>query len=298
METASHRQLKRHAIAFLRHHGCQALATEVQCPLSRWRVDVAGYLDTRPVEHIERLTATAAMRGWRSVNSPGHDRLEVRHGLPDATPATAVLEADHGNDTTDHRLRRTLLRCPPRTILIECKQSRDDFLRDRAELARLLKDRARLEGIRAHLEEHRIKPCEPHLRRSGSALFQELESWDFAASKLGDYRKVLRELRRLEKTLYGQTKFCMVARYRLADRLYLATPAGLLKPHELPPGWGLLECPRRWLHDPPSLFDVAGPPILRVAAAAPERNAPLKFHHALLRNIAVAATRAAQAIGP
>lgn len=291
METAAHSQLKRFAIGFLRHHGCQALATEVACPLSRWRVDVAGYLDTRP-EEVVRASGPLSLREWVGVRVDGTDaasRPDSDSGDSSALGAKPQAAATALNDDTKLQ-RRRLIRCEPRTILIECKQSRGDFLRDRTELERLLAERDRLQAVRVHLEENRIKACEPHLRQSGSALFQELETWDFAASKLNAYRKVLRELRLIEKHLYGQTKFCMIARYCLADRLYLAAPAGMLKPRELPEGWGLLECPRKWLRSPPSLFDLVGEPALRVAVIAPEQRSPRKFQLRLLRNIAVAAT--------
>lgn len=278
METAAHFQLKRFAIGFLRHHGCQALATEVACPLSRWRVDVAGYLDTRP-EDVVRGFAPLSLRERAGVRAP---RIEG------ASPADSDFVDSSCLSAKPQAV--ALVRCEPRTILIECKQSRGDFLRDRTELERLLAERERLHAARVHLEENRIKACEPHLRQSGSALFQELETWDFASSKLNAYRKVLRELRQIEKHLYGQTKFCMIARYRLADRLYLAAPTGMLKPRELPAGWGLLECPRKWLQSPPSLFDLVGEPALRVAVIAPEQRSPRKFQLRLLRNIAVAAT--------
>ena len=44
-ETIQHRELKRLAVAWLRRLGCSAVAVEVRCPLSRWRVDVAGWFD-------------------------------------------------------------------------------------------------------------------------------------------------------------------------------------------------------------------------------------------------------------
>ena len=43
-ETIQHLELKRLAVEWLRRMGCSAVATEVRCPISRWRVDVA-FLD-------------------------------------------------------------------------------------------------------------------------------------------------------------------------------------------------------------------------------------------------------------
>ncbi len=241
METRAHCTLKMLAIEFLRSLGCQAVATEVSCPIARYRLDVAGYLDTVPV-------------------------AEPRRAGP--------------------RRRR----CKPQTVLIECKQSRVDFLRDRRDTDRLLRLREELHRIRRHIEERRIKVNEPHLRCSGSSLFPELEVWDFSASRSRGYRRVLGKIRRLERQLYGETKFFTIARYRLADQLYVAAPWGMIRRRELPCGWGLLEYPRRRL----TLPHVAGGRsrgALRVAVEAPPQATRTALQLRLLRNIAVAASR-------
>ncbi len=104
MESFAHLRLKQLAIAFLRERGCLACAPEVHCPLSRYRVDVAGYLDTRA------------------------DRDDL------------IPERNEGVS----RRRRGSRRRPPRTVLIECKQSRADFFRDRRDQDRLLQSRDEL----------------------------------------------------------------------------------------------------------------------------------------------------------
>ena len=231
MESSSHLELKYLAVGFLRDLGCRAVATEVGCPIARYRVDAAGYLD-REHDDPDR---------WRSPRS-----------RPDPVD--------------------------PRTVMVECKQSRGDFLRDSRERDRLLAERAELDRLRRGIEERRVKVHEPHLRQSGSALFPELEVWDFQASRLRGYRLVVRRIRRLERRLYGETKFFMIARYRLADRLYLAAPQGLIRRSELPAGWGLLEQCRD------------GEP-LRVSVEAPSMSTRPVHRLRLLRNIAVAASR-------
>jgi len=237
METATHLQLKRLAVGFLRTLGCRAVATEVGCPIARYRVDVAGYLD-REHEGPDR---------WRSPMS-----------------------------NTSHTSRPDPV--DPRTVMVECKQSRGDFLRDARERDQLLAERAELDRLRRGIEERRVKVHEPHLRRSGSALFPELEIWDFDASRLRGYRRVVRRIRRLERRLYGETKFFMIARYRLADRLYLAAPRGLIGRGELPAGWGLLEQRRD------------GEPLQETVEAPSMSTRPV-HRLRLLRNIAVAASR-------
>ena len=242
METFAHRRLKDLAVAFLGDRGCLAVATEVRCPISRYRVDVAGYQDSTRV--------------WQ-------------------------------------RGRRRRRRCPPTSIVIECKQSRADFFRDCEQTEALLIRREDLLLIRQSIEEHRVKRQEPHLRRSGSALFAELEEWDFAASRLPSYRKVLRQLQLVDQKLHGHTKFHLAARYQLADRLYLAAPRGMIRHCEIPPGWGLLECPKAWLDEDSAHESHHEPPVLKPIVEAPQLRSSDEHRVRLLRNIAVSASIAA-----
>ena len=242
METFAHRRLKDLAVAFLRDRGCLAVAMEVRCPSSRYRVDVAGYQDS--------------VRDWQGG-------------------------------------RKRRKRCPPMSIVIECKQSRADFFRDAEQTDALLARRADLQLIRQSIEEHRVKREEPHLRRSGSALFAELEEWDFTASRLPSYLQVLDKLRRVDEKLHGHTKFYLAARYQLADRLYLATPRGMIRHCEIPPGWGLLECPNACLEEKSSRDRQDEPPALKTTVEAPELRSSDEHRLRLLRNIAVSASIAA-----
>ena len=176
------------------------------------------------------------------------------------------------------------------TVLVECKQSRADYLRDTRQLADLLAERRRLDESRRHLEERLLRASEPHLLGSGSMLFGEMEDWDFASSRSPSYRAVLRGLRRIEKQIHGDTKFWTVARYALADVLLIAAPAGLIHARELSPGWGLLEFPDKWLEAPDDGLEAAELSVrLR---RAPATSAAVHDRHRLrlLRNIAVAAT--------
>ncbi len=247
-ETIQHRELKRLAVEWLRRMGCSAVATEVRCPISRWRVDVAGWFDGG--EHDRRRA---------------DGRLFSRD------------DSERGADRA-------------RTIIIECKQSRSDFLRDDGDRDELLRARTHLEKRREEIEEQRVKPREPNLRRQGSALFPEMETWDFAASRLDSYRRVLRELRRIDKRLHGETKFGLLPQYHLADHLYLFTPSGLIRRPELPKGWGLLEASGMRLRHPMPISEDAPLPISE-RIPAPVLDAPIERRIRLLRNIAVAASR-------
>lgn len=244
MESAIHRHLKHSAVGILLQAGCVAASVEVRCPIARHRVDAAGYLD--PLS--------------RRMQSPA---------MPGAVPSSVV-----GSPMALPRGARS------KTVIVECKQSRSDFLSDSRDVADLLAERARLERVRTTLEEQIVKVCEPELRRSGTRLFAELEEWDFDRSRVSSYRGVINDLRRIDERLHGESKFWTLWHYRLADWLYLAAPRGIIRAREVPPGWGLIE------------FDEignGGVPTVRVVA--PELSGKPEHRQRLLRNIAVAATR-------
>lgn len=263
METLAHRSLKEAAARFLIRAGCQAVGVEVRCPRSRYRVDAAGYLDSRPIDY----GALTPLGGDPSVGTIWEGTIVARRGAK-------------------------RLRCEPRTAIIECKQARSDFLKDGKETARLLRRREALERRRAQIEDGLIKPAEPHLRRSGEFLFDEMEQWAFEESDSVAYRRVARSLRRINEQLYGETKFWLAAQYRLADRLYIMAPAGLIARRELPPGWGLVECDPLVLTRPAVQPDTVESPV-RLAVPAPQRLTSPDQRARLLRNIAAAATRTA-----
>ncbi len=249
-------------MATLLRWGCQAAAAEVRCPISRYRVDAAGWLDREPVSggvnHVERFLAGAG-----DGDTAGGRR---------ATPGRA--------------------RCEPRTVIVECKQSRADFLRDRDDLEALLLRREAMELRRLRFAD-KVRESEPHLQSTAGVLFAEMGEWNLEASANATYRRILRELERLDERIHGGTKFHRLARYRLADRLYLMAPAGVVKRREVPPGWGLIECPKKWgAYRRASLAELSLVEV-RISVEAPRHASPLRRRDRLLRNIAVALTRGA-----
>ena len=262
METAFHQQLKLLALRWLHHHGCRIMATEVRCPISRFRVDVAAYWPPLP-------------------KKPSRHRAMQPEPAP--APPTALLPTRRAGQSA--------------TIIIECKQSRADFLHDRRDRDALLELRRKLHEQRVHLEETRVKPREPELRRAGSSLFSETDEWDLSSSQCRSYQCVLRKLGQVERQLVSDTKFSLLARYRLADRLYLLTPPGLIDPCELPTGWGLFETPP--LSTLEACASPAGVPVLFHARwPAPEAAGTDLHRRRLLHHIAAAATRAAWPANP
>jgi hypothetical protein len=123
-------------------------------------------------------------------------------------------------------------------------------------------------------------------------LFPELEEWNFSHSRVGSYRAVLNDLRRLDERMHGESKFWLMAHYRLADWLYLAAPPGMIRPREVPPGWGLIEIAPSWEARTRSQASMAG---VRIRVPAPQHMGKPDHRLRLLRNIAVAVTR--QALG-
>lgn len=262
METFEHLELKRLAIAWLVRLGCRAVATEVKCPISRYRVDVAGWLD-----HAEGELLDAG-------------------GLEAERPGIAASLFNNGRRPPSSKGPRR-----PRTIVVECKQSRSDFVRDDRDADRIKNRLESLRRTRERFERRLIPEAEPHLRESGGSLFPELERWDFEGSRTSSYRRTLRLIERLERRLHGETKFHTMPRYRLADHLYLFTPANMLAPTEVPTGWGLVECGRRRLRRGAGELGELDDLPLRERVACPSLDSPASRKQRLLRNIAVAASR-------
>ena len=251
METREHLGLKELASAWLLSMGCRAVAREVPCPIARFRVDAAGW-----AEHDWRLGADPAAH-------------------------TSIFAAERAGDA--HRA--------PRTVVVECKASRADFLRDDLRVDDLLAERERLLGRKAEIERDLIPVHEPHLRRAEGALFEESASWDFEKSRLLPYRRVLRQLAKLEERLHGQTKFNLIARWRLADELWILAATGVVKPREVPAGWGLAECSPAVLRRGVQHALAMGTLPLRVIVQAPRHASPEHRRARILRNIAIELTR-------
>lgn len=259
MESIEHLELKRLAVAWLARLGCRAIATEVICPISRYRVDVAGWLD-----HTDSTLLDAG-------------GLQKRH----AGIAASLFDSPPGGRRGAHS----------RTIVVECKRSRADFTRDDRDADRLKRKLSLLDGVRRRFERVLIPRSEPHLRESGSSLFPELERWDYEGSRTTSYRRTLREIERIERRLRGETKFHTMPRYRLADHLFLFTPSRLLDLSEVPTGWGLIECGRGRLRRGAGRLGPLDDLPLQERLSLPSLESPDNRRQRMLRNIAVAASR-------
>jgi hypothetical protein len=269
METTRHQRLKRLAVQWLLQIGCRAVAVEVTCPIGRFRVDAAGWLD-----HVE--------------GDP----------LPPPRPLAAPDERGPSLFSGVRPPRRSGP-ARPRTIVVECKQSRADFFRNAGGRESLAEELALLRRRARRLEETRIKRFEPELRRVEPGLFESVEQWAFSATRIGAYHRLLARIEALERDLYARSKFERLRTYRLADHVFVLCPRGLLHPRELPTGLGLLECPTALLRRA-RVGDAAAPapsPAPLDATALRRRVDATRLdcldarRVRLLRNIAVAATR-------
>lgn len=128
---------------------------------------------------------------------------------------------------------------PGETVIFECKQSRADLLRDTADERRTLERLAALEARRRELE-RMLGLHLPNLRR-GESLFPEYDDYDFEAVRHDGWHAVRREEAALRAKLFGATKLAKLLRYRCAERHYLVVAPGIVRPHEVPEGWGMLE---------------------------------------------------------
>jgi hypothetical protein len=143
-------------------------------------------------------------------------------------------------DVAAIRLDRKL--AEPTVAVFECKQSREDLDRDNrrhVELeAQLRTQQERREKLECLLAVHY-----PSLRTSDS-LFPEWATFDFTAIDHVGYRQTIQKIIRIQRQLFGNTKFDLMTRYNLGNLRYLVTTPDLLHQHETPLGWGLLEIDR------------------------------------------------------
>ena len=166
-----------------------------------------------------------------------------------------------------------------KSIVVECKATRADFLRDGKDVRDLLEPRAALHGIAATAGIRpasltRARCAEP--RGGAPGLFAGTDG-DFDTMPARQLRQMRLQLLAINRRLHEGAKFAHLAWWRAADELWVATGLGLLRRDDIPTGWGLLE------------FDRMGD--IRIRIQAPQLSAPERWRRRMLRNVAAAATR-------
>jgi hypothetical protein len=123
--------------------------------------------------------------------------------------------------------------------VFECKQSRNDLLRDNRRRDQLRDSLVQLQERREKLESL-LAVHYPSLRTS-DCLFSEWATFDFTTLDHQGYRQTIQKIARVQCQLLNDIKFDLITHYRLGNLHYLVMTAGMVHPAEVPIGWGLLE---------------------------------------------------------
>ena len=225
--------------------------------------------------HAHRLLKAAALR-W--AQEEGYRAVGLEIGLPNSRYRADVAACRLDKPAPRQRTVGT-------TAVFECKQARPDFLHDSRPEAESLARLTHLNRRREKLE--RLVGTHYPTLRQGESLFPEFDRADVDAISHQGYRRVVNEIRQLEKAVWGRTKFDRLARYRCANLCYLVARPGILQAAEIPLAWGLLS---------PESGDLdrvepgAPPPRLTLVRQASWIEAPDAHRLELLHRIAVSGT--------
>lgn len=127
---------------------------------------------------------------------------------------------------------------PEKTMIVEIRDDREQCWPDCGDSDKLLR-KLREKKEQKSILEAVIRVNEPGLKESDS-LFDEYESWNYAASVNQEYQRCLKQIEKIQHSLYKGSRFEQIRRGHVADLLYLAVPAGEVHADELADGWGLL----------------------------------------------------------
>lgn len=230
-----------------------------------------GASETEAHRALKRLSlAWAQERGFRiaaaevSVPNLGRCRLDAAAYRPAFT--------EERDPISRRRIKMPRLGI---TAVFECKVSRPDFLRDARRETVLTQRLARLCEQRS-LYERSMPGYFPSLRK-GESLFPEFDGYRYEEAGFAPYDAIQAEILLLTRRLHAQTKFDKLLRWQAANLHYLVVEPDVARPHELPPGWGLL------------LREEDG---LRTITEATWQDAPEHQRWVLLLRIAMCGTRA------
>ncbi|HPY90634.1 MAG TPA: hypothetical protein PLT23_07900 [Lentisphaeria bacterium] len=187
----------------------------------------------------ERLRLRQAVASWLTARRPkpsglGFD-VETTGARLKVDVAACWLQNLKHNDANDDngnevlKLRHAIVLCCPtrESCWPECSSAEAIV----AEVSRLRDE--------AEAEECKIREQEPELR-ADDVLFEELALWEYERSVNPHYQELRQRLAELESMLYKGTRLERLALRPMAEKMYIATPTGLLQPNELRRDWGLL----------------------------------------------------------
>lgn len=163
----------------------------------------------------------------------GRFRIDVAAAKPGRERRTYYCEK-----SKCQRARSAVVTGP--AAIFECKASRADFLKDAANFRQTL-DRLEKLAERRAMHEAWLKEREPQCRIREGLFAQDDRLSPQAVAQYESLRLVLDEIGQLQRRLFGRTKFSRLRAMRFADYHYVVAMPGVVRPHELPEGWGLLE---------------------------------------------------------
>lgn len=124
-------------------------------------------------------------------------------------------------------------------MVLECKTSREEFLRAASSEEQLLEQLRALQERRERWDEG-LKKEFPTLRE-GQTLFPEYDVYRFKEVGGREYEELVREIESVSQQLFSRGKFSRIQKWSGANLHYVVAESGVAHPHELPMGWGLLE---------------------------------------------------------
>lgn len=165
---------------------------------------------------------------------------------------------------------------PKQTMVIECRNAVAQCWPDASRSKELFGDLSSLKQRFAKVKQC-IKSEEPQLKLDGN-LFDEFAEWDFDSTSNEEYHYLRKCIDEVNYAVYHGTYFERLHDAKLADLMYLAVPAELIKASEVAEGWGLL-----WVYDDLRVEEVVSP-------TSDECSSEHRLH--LIQNIASTAKRA------
>lgn len=124
------------------------------------------------------------------------------------------------------------------TAVFECKANRPDLIRDCRQAIQLSEKIRILTETKIEMERH-LKITSPSLL-NGDGLWPEYETAAFEKCTDIVYQRTVRALKTLRFQIQGQTKMENLLKWKAANLHYLVVEEGIVRDHEVPPGWGLL----------------------------------------------------------
>ena len=179
----------------------------------------------------------------------------------------------------------TGVRMKPRSVLIECKQSRQDYFRNIRQATGLLARRSEILD-RLSRSQPEVSPLFVTNRRAPLNLFEP----EAIIKSDREHRRLRVELASIERRLFSGIKLARMAKWRGATQFWLAAPVGMISTTELPVGWGLLEASAKAIEKRTS-DGIPASSIVQCRRKAPEQMVDDRSLARLLRNIAVSNSR-------